>query len=156
MAGCVFTLSRLILSQAQTVLGSPSYRPGNKPTELKDLDQRHSTPERCSLCSSSTRVPAGPGGLPAQRPAQQLQPDPPGGSVWSLQAPAAPVLLLPLTQVLPSAEQPPRVPRLAGGHPCPVLADSPSSQLPGVGSGYVVKKIRREAGRCELMVGTFL
>ena len=45
--------------------------------------------------------PAGPGGLPAQRLAQWLQPDSLGtGSVWSFQAPAAPLLLLPLTQVL--------------------------------------------------------
>ena len=44
VAGCVFTLSRLILTQAQKVLGSPFYRQGNKPTELKDLDQWHLTP----------------------------------------------------------------------------------------------------------------
>ena len=34
--------------------------------------------------------PAGPGGFPAQRPAQQLQPDSPGGSVRSFQALTAP------------------------------------------------------------------
>ena len=92
-------------------------------------------------------VPAPPG-LPAQRPAQ---PDSLGGSVWSLQGPAAPLLLLPLTQVLPLAGQPSRAPRLAGGHPCPILAASPCSQLPGVGSGQVVRRIMREAGRCELV-----
>ena len=92
-------------------------------------------------------VPAPPG-LPAQRPAQ---PDSLGGSVWSLQGPAAPLLLLPLTQVLPLAGQPSRAPWLAGGHPCPILAASPCSQLPGVGSGQVVRRIMREAGRCELV-----
>ena len=37
-------LSCLILMQTQRVLGPLSYRQGNKPTELKDLDQHHTTP----------------------------------------------------------------------------------------------------------------
>ena len=37
-------LSCLILTQAQRVLGSPSQRQKYKPTELKDLDQGHLTP----------------------------------------------------------------------------------------------------------------
>ena len=49
--------------------------------------------DRCSLCPSSSRVPAGRGGLPAQRSAQWLQPNFLGGTVWSLQAPTAPLLL---------------------------------------------------------------
>ena len=88
--------------------------------------------------------PVGPGGLPAQRPAQ---PDSLGGSVWSLQGSTAPLLLFPLTQVLPFAGQPPTAPWSAGGHPCPILAASPCSQLRGVGSGQVVRRIIREAGR---------
>ena len=104
-----------------------------------------------TVCPCSSLVPTGPGGLPAQRPAQQLQPDSLCGSMWSLQVPEAPLLLLPLTQVLHSAGQPPRAPQLAGGHPCPVLEASPCSQLLGVVSGQVVRRIRREAGRCKLV-----
>ena len=95
--------------------------------------------------------PAGPGRFLAQRPAQWLQPDSLGGSMWSLQTPAAPLLLLPLTQVLPSAGQPRRTPRSAEGYLCPVLAASPCSQLPEVGSGQVVRRIRREAGPPSLL-----
>ena len=50
----------------------------------------------------------------------------------------------------------PRAPRPAGGHPCPVLAASPCSQLLWVESGQVVRRIMREAGRCELVVSAFL
>ena len=48
----------------------------------------------CTVCLHSSRVPAGPGGLSAQRSAQRLQPDPLGGLMWSLQAPTSPLLLL--------------------------------------------------------------
>ena len=51
---------------------------------------------------------------------------------------------------------PTRAPQLAGRHPCPVLAASPYSQLLGVESGQVVRKIMREAGRCGLVVSAFL
>ena len=102
-----------------------------------------------TVCPCSFLVPTGPGGLPAQRPAQQLQPDSLCGSMWSLQVPAPP--LLPLTQVLHSAGQPPRAPQSAGGHPCPILAASPCSQLLEVVSGQAVRRIRREAGRCKLV-----
>ena len=60
-----------------------------------------------------------------------------------------------LIWIPPSSGQHPRPhlrgPLSAGGHPCPVLAASPCSQLPGVGSGQVVRRIMREAGRCELV-----
>ena len=50
---------------------------------------------------------------------------------------------MPLTWVLPSAGQPQRALWSAGGHPCPILAASPCSQLPGVGSDQVVRAHER-------------
>ena len=80
-----------------------------------------------------------------------------GGSVWCLQAPAAPLLLMPLTWVLPSAGQPRRASWSAGGHPCPVLVASPCSWLLRV--GYQAR-LWEESGEkqegCELVVSTFL
>ena len=157
VAGCVFTLSRLILTQAQKVLASPSYRQGNKPIELKDLDQRHSTHnwqmqplfQLQPSASRTRRSPCPETCLVASAwPPGWVRVVPPGAR--SPFAPIAP------TRVLPSAGQPPRAPWLAGGHPCPVLVASPCSQLLGMGSSQVVRRIRREAGRCELMVSSFL
>ena len=143
--------------QARKVLGFPSYRQGKNPQSLRTLINIILLPtDRCSPCPSSSHVPAGPGGLPAQRSAQQLQPDFWGGSVRSLQVSQPFCSYWSLTRVFHSAGQPPRAPQLAEGQLCPLLAASPCSQLLGVGSGQVARRIMKEAGRCELVVSTFL
>ena len=54
----------------------------------------------------------------------------------------------------------PESPTVSRKTPLPRSGSSSCSQLPRVGSGQVsgqvVRRIRREAGRCELVIGTFL
>ena len=59
-----------------------------------------------TVCPRSSRVLAGPGVLSCPKICPALQPDSPGGSGWSVQAPTASLLLFPLTPILPSAGQP--------------------------------------------------
>lgn len=73
--------------------------------------------------------------------------------------PAAPcALYCALTQMLPSAGQPQRAPRLTGGHFCPVPAESFSLQpTPRDDSGQTTKRANeRNREHLKLVVGIFL
>ena len=136
------------------MLGSPSHRHGNKPTELKEIAQGHPTPNwqmqplspgrwDPTVCPRSSCVLAGPGVLSCPKICPALQPNSPGGSRWSLQVPTAPLLLLSPDSGPSFCRAALRAPQSAGGHTCPVLAASPCSQLPRVGSAQVVRAHER-------------
>ena len=94
-----------------------------------------------TVCPRSSCVLAGPGVLSCPKICPALQPDSPGGSGWSVQAPTASLLLFPLTPILLQGS--PKSPTVSRGHTCPVLAASPCSQLPRVGSAQVVRAHER-------------
>ena len=149
--------------QAQRVLGSPSQRQGNKPIELKDLDQCHRLlTDRCSFWA-----PVGPHSVPAPSMSQQDQEICSASFSLTLWVgPCGPSrcpqplcsYCLDLESLL--LQGCPESPRISRKTPLPRFGSSSCSQLPRVGSGQVsdqvVRRIRREAGRWKLVIGTFL